>query len=189
MQCISSLSLNLFSVHAAVFTENPQNTTVHLGEQAVFSCSFKNTAAFPEWTDTDGVAYTISATEGDVRYIQVSNTMVSLNVTATLARDGVCFSCIINPTTGPIIESAQGCLTVAGKQSMCLPVAITVHLLCIIVNVCYCVHVVCSIDKVSLRLHFYSIYSPCMQLCSQRTLRIQQSSWGSKQSSAAHLRI
>ena len=130
MQCISSIPLNLFSVHTAVFTRDPQNTTVLLGEQAIFSCLFENTAAFPAWTDTDGVAYTISNTEGDVRYIRVNSTMVSLIVTATLARDGVCFSCIISPTTGPIIESAQGCLTVAGKQSMCLPVAITVHLLC-----------------------------------------------------------
>ena len=118
-----------------MFTSDPQNTTVHLGEQVIFSCSFENIATFPDWIDTDGEVYTISKTEGDVRYIQVNDTMVSLSVIATPARDGVCFSCIINSIVGPV-ESARGCLTVAGKQSMsslamctCLPAAMTVHLL------------------------------------------------------------
>ena len=100
-----------------MFTENPQDTTVLLGEQAVFSCTLKNATTLPEWTDTNGVAYTIYNTAGDVRYIRVNNTKVSLSVTATPARDGVCFSCIIDSIVGPV-ESARGCLTVDGKQSM-----------------------------------------------------------------------
>ena len=100
-----------------MFTSDPQDTTVLLGEQAVFSCTFENVTTFLNWTDTDGVAYAISNTEGDVRFIRVNKTMVSLSVTATPARDGMCFLCIIDSIVGPI-ESAQGCLTIAGKQSM-----------------------------------------------------------------------
>ena len=156
MQCISSLLLDLFSLHAAGFTENPRNTTVLLGEQAIFSCLFENITTFPDWTDTDGGVYTVSATEGNVRYIQVNSTMVSLNVTATPARDGVCFSCISNSIAGPV-ESAQGCLTIAGKQSMssltmCIPAVmlyVCMHTYFITVQYnrkCYCVHVTYSVQ-------------------------------------------
>ena len=117
--------LDLFSLHADVFTSDPQDTTVLLGEQAIFSCTFEDIDTFPLWTATDGGTFTTSNTDGDVRYIPVSNTMVSLGVKATKERNGVCYVCIANLITGPI-QSAQGCLTLAGKQSMsilCLPAA------------------------------------------------------------------
>ena len=100
-----------------MFTEDPQDTTVLLGEQAIFSCSFLSTHSFPIWIATDGGNFNLLNTDGDVRYIPVNNTMVSLGVTATRARDGACYYCVIDSFTGTI-QSAQGCLTVLGKQSM-----------------------------------------------------------------------
>ena len=100
-----------------MYTENPQNTTVLLGEQAVFSCTFENIDTFPLWTTSDGETFTPSDTAGDVRYITINSTMVSLIVTATEERDGVCYVCIANLIAGPV-ESTPSCLRLAGEHSM-----------------------------------------------------------------------
>lgn len=102
---------------AAAFTADPQNATALLEDQAIFRCSFENIDVFPTWDDTDRGTFTTSDTTGDVRYIQDNNMTVSLNVTATLARDGVCYFCVASLLSGSI-QSGQGCLTVAGKWSM-----------------------------------------------------------------------
>ena len=111
--------LHCFAVlPAALFTEDPQNVTALLGTQAFFNCSFEDLPSFPRWEDTTGASYTTSDTTGDVRFVQTSNMSISLNVTATEARDGVCYFCIADLITSPII-SESGCLTVAGKHSAC----------------------------------------------------------------------
>ena len=112
---------------AAAFTEDPQNATTLLGDQAIFTCSFENINSFPSWVGTDGETYTPSDVDGDVRYIPVSNMTISLNVTATLVRDGVCYRCDANLINNPT-RSAQGCLTVVGKWSIHTYAPTAVHI-------------------------------------------------------------
>ena len=100
-----------------MYTENPPDTTVLLGQQAIFNCMFSNIVTFPVWTTSDGETFTSSNTAGDVRYILVSNRMVSLFVTATEDRDGVCYVCIAHLIAGRI-ESTPSCLRIAGEHSM-----------------------------------------------------------------------
>ena len=101
----------------ALFTGDPQNTTALLGTQALFNCSFENLTSLPNWEDSTGMSYSSSST-GEVRYIRVSSMEIALNVTATQDRDGDCYFCAVDLTSGDRISSGSGCLTVAGKNRM-----------------------------------------------------------------------